>query len=310
MRPSYPHGRQRSVLLGVLLLAITSAGCGKTERSPNTALSWSDVAERPAPPPGITIAYGTADQQFGELRIPSGKGPFPVAILVHGGCWSRSFDYRYLAHLADRLTDDARIATWLIEYRRLGDLGGGWPGTFLDVAAAADFLRQLSSTYPLEVSRTIAVGHSAGGHLALWLAARHRLLPGSELFKADPLPISSVVGLAPIPDLSAYLHADTGGCSRAVAQLMGGTPDQHPERYRDGSPVSLLPIRASQFFIQGLSDPIVPAAMVHTYATRARQTGDQVELIEQPDAGHFDPAVPDSMSWGATSAAIRSAIRK
>jgi len=300
-------------LLWLLTAAVSLSACG---RAPNTAagqftapLSWSDVASLAAPRPGVVIPYGSAPQQFGELRVPAGAGPFPVAVLIHGGCWKRAFDYRYFAHLADRLTRDTGVATWLIEYRRLGDPGGGWPGTFLDAAAATDFVRQLARTYPLDPSRTIAVGHSAGGHLALWLAARSHLPTGSDLHTADPLSIRAVVGLAPIADLPAYLGADAGGCSRAVSSLMGGSPKQQPSRYRAGSPAALLPLRVPQWFVQGVEDPIVPVGLVRDYVAKARQSGDRVEMLDLAEAEHFDPAVPDSMAWPQTLSVVRLALR-
>src|SRR5439155_8576098 len=138
--------------------------------------------------------------QFGELRLPKGRGPFPVAIVIHGGCWRSDYDLKHVGPLAGALTERG-IATWTIEYRRIGDPGGGWPGTFEDVAQAADHLRALARRYPLDLHHVVAIGHSAGGHLALWLAARPGLPPDAALASADPLPISGVVGLAAISDL-------------------------------------------------------------------------------------------------------------
>lgn len=295
-----------------LIAAATISACSQPHNSgsvQHTApLSWSDVSSLAAPRPGVVIPYGPAPQQFGELRLPPGTGPFPIAVLVHGGCWKRAFDYRYFAHLADRLTRDLSVATWLVEYRRLGDPGGGWPGTFLDAAASSDFIHQLARQYPLDPARTVAVGHSAGAHLALWLAARSQLPTSSELYTQEPLSIRAVVGLAPIPDLSTYLEADAGGCSRAVSALMGGSPSQQPRRYRAGSPAALLPLGVPQWFVQGAEDPIVPVSLVRTYVVQARQAGDRVELLEHAGAEHFDPAVPDSMAWDQTRAAVRAAI--
>src|SRR5215510_4011646 len=153
-----------------------------------------DLANAPVPPGAKRIAYGTDPLQFGELRVPATKGPHPVAIVVHGGCWVAklgNLDPRAVAMdnmrpLASALTE-AGIATWNIEYRRLDNDGGGWPGTFQDVAHAADFLRSLQRDHQLDLARVISIGHSAGGHLAMWLAARPKLAKTSELYVDNPL---------------------------------------------------------------------------------------------------------------------------
>ena len=137
-------------------------------------MSAGDVLALPRPEAQHRIAYGPGPQQFGELRLPDGAGPHPVVIVVHGGCWLAEYDLGYMSSLAAALTADG-VATWSIEYRRVGDDGGGWPGTFDDVGAAADHLREIAAEHELDLERVVAVGHSAGGHLALWLAARHGL---------------------------------------------------------------------------------------------------------------------------------------
>ena len=157
----------------------------------------SDDIEALTPPAADVrrIAYGADRWQFGDLRLPAGPGPHPVVITIHGGFWRARYGLDYLRYVAAALSA-AGLATWNIEYRRIGNAGGGWPGTFLDVAAAADHVRALATTYPLELGRVVALGHSAGGHLAYWLAGRHHITPGSPLYANEPLPLAGAVALA------------------------------------------------------------------------------------------------------------------
>ncbi len=258
----------------------------------------------PLPPAGERIAYGPGAQQFGELRVPHGRGPFPVVVLVHGGCWQSAFDYVYITRLGAWFAQHG-VASWTIEYRRLGDAGGGWPGTFLDVAQAADFLRQVARTHPIDVSRSFAAGHSAGGQLALWLASRGSLPADSELFRRDPLPIRGVLGLAAITDLSTYRIGPPDSCNSAVDPLLGGSPGQFPRRYAETSPLQRLPLGAPQYFIQGERDPIVDPASVRRYVDAATRAGDRAVISTLPAAGHFEASVPTARTGQAFERALR-----
>src|SRR5690242_14041550 len=159
-------------------------------------------------------------------------------MLIHGGYWRNRYDLAYFGHTTAALTA-AGLATWNIEYRRVGDAGGGWPGTLLDVAVATDYARTLAATHPLDLERIVALGHSAGGQLAAWLAARHRLGPESGVATADPLPLRAAIALAGVLDLRRAweLHLSDD----AAREFLGGTPDQHPARYAAASPAALLP---------------------------------------------------------------------
>ena len=169
-------------------------------------LSWSQIEKLPQPPGGEVVTYGEAPSQFGELRLPAGEGPFPVAVVIHGGCWQFKYGVDHIAPLAADLNEHG-IATWAIEYRRLGEPGGGWPGTFDDVATGLARLESLAADKPIDAGRMALVGHSAGGHLALWLAGRNRL-PADHRWHADlPGGLRGVVGLAAISDLARYAKA-------------------------------------------------------------------------------------------------------
>lgn len=260
----------------------------------------------PMPSPATArLAYGPEPEQFGDLRVPKGPGPHPVAVLIHGGYWRVRYGLDWLAHAAAALCASG-IATWNIEYRRIGSPGGGWPGTFEDVAHAADHLRTLAQTYPLDLSRTLAVGHSAGGHLALWLAARHRLPPGSILPHNNPLSLVGAVSLAGVVDLArAY---ELGLSNGAAGELLGGSPAQFPKRYASASPYTLLPLGINQILIHGSADTNVPAELSERYAQRAQSFGDSASLLPLPGVDHFQIIDPRSAVWPQVEGAITSLV--
>lgn len=294
---------RRGVALALLLLAI---GAGTSLRAgEGKMISTAEALALPQPAADHRLAYGPKPLQFGELRLPEGKGPFPVAIVLHGGCWLAAYDLGYVAGLAEELAQEG-IATWSVEYRRVGDEGGGWPGTFHDVAAGADHVRALAERFPLDLGRVVALGHSAGGHLALWLAGRHRLPEGSALTAGEPLVLRGVVGLAPIADIAAY--AADEGCGAAIPDLLGGAPATVPERLRLASPIELLPLGIPQRLLVGAADPIVPPAHVRAYVDAARRAGDEVTLIEIPAAGHFEAVVPGSAAWPVVREAVHGLL--
>jgi acetyl esterase/lipase len=247
------------------------------------------VLREPWETPGLRFYYGSQLPQFGDLRLPKGKGPYPVAIVIHGGAWGSSVSLHYTASLSAALTC-AGVATWNIEYRRLGG-GGGWPQTFQDVGAAADFLRDLATRFPLDLSRVVATGHSAGGHLSPWLAARHRLRPGDELYVPNPVALRGVVPLAGPADLANFIVA-VPRFESAVKQLLGGGSDADIARHmKEGSPKELLPLGVPQIFINGDHDPSVPIQVVRDYASLARAAGDSVQVISVA-GGHFESPDP------------------
>jgi acetyl esterase/lipase len=276
-------------------------------------LGVEDINQLPSAPADARIAYGPDPDQFGDLRLPRGHGPFPVVIVIHGGCWVQRYaDWRNTAALADALRGQG-MATWNIEYRRADQPGGGWPGTFLDVAQAADALRGLARRYPLDVTRVVAIGHSAGGHLALWLAARPRLSRTSVLALPAPLAIRGVVLIGGIADLGEFQAKEADICGEAVVtRLMGGSPAERPARYEQGSPRQLLPIGVRQFFINGEEDPVVPPRDSIRFVRAARAAGDQADQQTVPAAGHFEylsPATPAGKAACRAVAALLEVIK-
>jgi acetyl esterase/lipase len=285
----------------LLILSVLAQAAPMTE--PPT-LTWGDISARPLPAAGERIAYGALPQQFGELRLPKGKGPFPLVVLLHGGCWLADFDYAHITPLAAALTR-AGYATWTVEYRRIGDTGGGWPNTFLDAALAVDHLRELAKHHPLDLRGVIFAGHSAGGQLALWLASRGKIDATSPLYVRDPLLPAAVIGLAAITDLAEYRVGPPGSCHASVDQLLGGTEQQQPARYAQTSPLALLPLTIPTWLLQGERDVVVSADSTRRYAHAA---GDKAHLIALPAAGHFEMVVPEGDSWAALLQALHEAI--
>ena len=293
----------------VLLLSIVLALTGSPIPASAAPATWNDLQSRPAAAAGLRIAYDRAPSQFGELRLPGGAGPHPVVVLLHGGCWSRRFDVRYVSHLADAITREFGVATWNVEYRRLGEPGGGWPGTLRDAAQAVDHLRTIAPVHRLDLTRVVAVGHSAGGQLALWLASRPRLRPNSAVFRPQALALHGVIGLSPITDLVEFGEG-AGTCNAAVDDLMGGTPARHLERYSQVSPRALLPLSVPQWLIHGELDAIVPVADVRAYVDAATREGDAIQLRVIPDAAHFEPVLPAGAAWDALKEALRELLAR
>lgn len=268
-------------------------------------LRAGDVDTLPAGPATARLAYGSDSLQFGDLRLPDGPGPFPVAVVIHGGCWVTRFaSLRNSTALADALRR-AGIATWNIEYRRADSPGGGWPNTFLDASAATEHLRVLATQYPLDLSRVISIGHSAGGHLALWLAGRARIPAGSPLALGDPLPLRGAVALAGIADLADFRTYQQNSCGNVVDGLMGGDPMQVPDRYAAGSPVALFPLGVPQVQVVGTLDRVMPERAREAHAAAARASGDAVTLEVIEGAGHHELMSPRTAAWPRIEAAVR-----
>lgn len=266
----------------------------------------------PSKPAEVRSRYGPAPPQFGELRLPAGRGPHPVAVVMHGGCWLSIYaDLRNADALADALRDKG-IATWNIEYRCVDQEGGGWPGTFLDAGSAVDHLRTLAADHRLDLGRVITIGHSAGGHLALWTAARRRLPRESPLWTADPLPLCGTVVLGGPGDLKAFAPQADAECRQGVVAELLGKPGVSSEtleaRYRCGSPVKLLPLGVRQVMVSTEHDWVVPPELGAAYAEAARDAGDVIEHIIIQGAGHHEFMIPGSVTWPAVCRAVRTLL--
>lgn len=287
---------QRMYRLIIVLLGLVLGSVSGTVSAVDI-MDSSALATFPNPPADHIISYGEDDLQYGELRLPDGPGPYPVIVLIHGGCWLAQYDIAHIRKLAAALTK-AGIATWTIEYRRVGDPGGGWPGTFDDVANATDHLLMLAGQHDLDLDRVLVAGHSAGGHLAIWLGNRPQQWSG----KLEP---KAVLALAPAADL-AYLHQQNV-CGGVVDGLMGGSPEQFPERYLLGSGTGRLPLQVPQTIVIGQYDENW-APVGYRYVEAARQLGQSPHLIIATESGHFEMIDPDSTTWPLVLEAARSAL--
>jgi acetyl esterase/lipase len=243
------------------------------------------------------VRYGADPDQFGQLWPAAGAGPAPapVVVLLHGGYWRRRYGLDLMQPLAADLSARG-YAVWNLEYRRVGAPGGGWPGTFLDVAAGLDALVGLAGR-GLDPAGVAVVGHSAGGHLALWACDRPRV-GGAE--PAGPrLRPAFAVSLAGVCDLiEAARRRLSGG---AVLDLLGGDPERVPDRYRRTCPTLLLPFGVRQLVVHGTDDADVPFAFGRRYAAAAGAAGDECELLALPEVGHFALIDPGSAAWAAVA---------
>jgi len=243
------------------------------------------------PPPGIREAYGPAPSQHVWIRRPRGTERLRTLVMFHGGYWRAKYDAGHVGHLC---ADLARRgwATVALEYRRIGEEGGGWPGTLNDVAAALDALQGMSVKHGLDLGRSVWMGHSAGGQLALWAVTRPAVAGALKRPSWRP---RRVVGLAPVSDL---VEADTLELSKHVTlELLGGTAKQQPARYADASPAAHLPLRVPAVVIHGTKDNVVPLAMNRSFVERARKAGDDMRLVMPEDVDHFDVIDPKSTVW-------------
>jgi acetyl esterase/lipase len=288
--------RKLKLLPAVIALGVTHSISGAQFLRPQ------QVNALPSSPADHRIQYGSGPFQFGDLRLPKASHRHPVAVVIHGGCWKSKHgdltaDLENTSPLSSALTS-LGIATWNIEYRQIDNPGGGWPGTFDDVAKAVDYLRVLAKSYPLDLTRVVVIGHSAGGHLGIWAAARQRLSQESPLFSTKPLRVTGVVNLAGPGDLENFLPLESLVCGDAViTNLMGGSPSDVPDRYRDGSPSNLLPIGVKQLLIVGAQDKTVPPEIVEKYREDARNKGDDVALTVVENTSHFELIAPGSIAW-------------
>jgi pimeloyl-ACP methyl ester carboxylesterase len=235
-----------------------------------------DILTDPPPPAaGARVAYGSGPLEFGDLRVPAGGGPFPLAVVLHGGYWQSTYNLIHTGHMCIVLAEEG-IASWNLEYRRVGDPGGEWPAAREDVGLALTQLDQLPFEHD---GRTVLVGHSAGGQLALWAAKRTGL---------------PVVALAPVSDVRD--SAERRGPESAPGRFMT------PEHYADGSPTELLPLGVPQIVIHGTADDSVPFEMSERYVEAA---GGEAELVRLEGSGHFELIDPQAAEFGVTLDAIR-----
>jgi len=244
-----------------------------------TAMAIPTMAQNilriPPAEPGKRLAYGSDPSQFGELRLPEGKAPHPVVLFIHGGYWRATYDLSHARHLCAAIAK-AGYAVWSVEYRRTGQPGGGYPGTFDDVRAAFAWLPSIPA---LDLTRVVVAGHSAGGQLALWLAAQ------------EGIALKGVAGLAAISDLRRGHALNLG--RGAIDAFMGCGPADCGDHYSKASPMDLLPLKVPQVLIHGTADDTVPFELSKRFARASANA----RLVPLEGSGHFEPIDPRAKEW-------------
>lgn len=247
---------------------------------------------------GCRYSYGPHPSQHGDLHLPRGDGPHPVIVLIHGGSWRKRYGKRVMRALAGDLVSRG-WAVWNIEYRRVGE-GGGWPETFIDVAVAVDRLDGLHAA--LDTANVTLLGHSAGGHLALWAAGRHGLpgdAPGA-IEGPGGIPIRAVIALAGVCDLGRAFRDWHGG---AVLGLMGASPQAEPDRFAVADPMTQVPLALGVLLVHGVRDEVVSVRISRSYRDAAAAAGGEIELveIEGEDGRHRAHIYPEGPIWEAVT---------
>lgn len=272
-----------------------------TSTSPASSPSAASTSSKMASASSQLLAYGSNSMQIGELRLPAGQAKPPLVVIIHGGCWVSSYaNYTLMDSLARAITE-LGYASWNIEYRAIGT-GGEWPVIFQDVGRALDFARGFAS-YGVDTSKVAVIGHSAGGHLALWAASRHKLPVDSAIYTENPLPLRGVISLAGIADVTASNSCGT------LADKVIGLPTQSPganlnARLQQTSPQQMLPIGVPSLVLSGSRDGIVPPAMGNNYTTAASSQGDaSLHYVLQP-LGHFELIDPAATNWALYQQAL------
>jgi acetyl esterase/lipase len=269
-------------------------------------LSWDDLTSRPRPHASHTIKWGPGETDVADLWLPAGAGPHDLVLMVHGGCWQKAIADRTLMDWAADDMAKHGLAVWNIEYRGVDEAGGGYPGTFQDVARAADYIRTLGPQYNLRTDRVVAFGHSAGGHLATWLAARPNLPASSPLRTANPLPIHAVVNSGGLADLKASAPVTQASCLADIMDKLTGPPSaSRPDVFADTSPASLAPIDAAVISVNGAQDRIAPPQLGRALAVSRASSYKEI-----PDAGHVELIAPGTAAFTAEVAAIKDQLRR
>jgi acetyl esterase/lipase len=291
------YGQRLLVSLFFACLAVVS-GAGRAQ--PMTLQGYMQMQ---GPSADEHISYGPASSQFIEYFRPTGHGPFPVVIIVHGGCWMAKYEgIRQVASMA-RSFADRGYAAYSIEYRGIDEDGGGYPGMYEDIGSALDSVRKRATSDDLDLKRITAIGHSAGAQLVLWAAGQRNVTSSSPRFVAHPLRLHTVIGLGALPDL-ADRSAIRSACGIDPGLISGEARGAHS--VGDTSPASMLPLDAHEIvLINGSLDGVSPPATVKRFAMAARQRGNAVQVVVVPGASHYDEVSVSTPVWKALLQAVQ-----
>lgn len=293
-----------SFLSCLLLFAVTA--CAAEERP---LMTWPDLTSRPLPQPTRTLRYAEGDSAVVDLWLPPGAGPHPVVVMIHGGCWQKAIADRTLMNYAAEALRLQGVAVWNIEYRGVDEPGGGYPGTFLDVAAAIDLLASEAERHGLVAGPVVAFGHSAGGHLAAWAAARDNLPPTSPLWSDDPTPIRAAIVSGGLADLEASEPVTLPSCLADIRERLTGAPGPvRADPYGDTSPARLQPAPATQISVNAVEDRIAPPLLGAGYTALVLEAGGDAAYIEVP-GGHVELIAPGTEAFDRQKALILETLR-
>lgn len=286
----------RALFVGLLGILVSCAA------AKDELISVKDAVTTPQQPADFRYNYGPHVFQFGDLRLPEGLGPHPLLVIIHGGCWTTRFGLHLMDGMAGRLTG-LGYATWNIEFRRVGQVGSSWPDLFEDVMDALLYVDDLANWHNLDKKRVILIGHSSGGHLALWLASKmHSGWPGSSV------KVTGVVGLAPIVDLVSLAKSNGGACQGSLKPLLEGSYQEVPERYVAASPVNMPFGDIQQLLVSGRRDSIVPPTHVALQQTSRSDNGESTKHIISDSSGHFEMITPGTDAWELVETEIRALV--
>lgn len=249
-----------------------------------------DILEKTPPPADARLTYGSDPNQFGDLRLPKTGKPSPVVMNIHGGFWRAKYGLAHAGHLCAALTQSG-VATWNLEYRRVGDPGGGWPGTFEDIVSGYRFIPQIAKRYNLDPSRTLVMGHSAGGQLALCLAAHEAT-------------VERVISLAGVLDLQEAHRLQLS--HDAVGEFLGGTPTAMADHYREADPMVIKIPTAHQIVVHGTIDDTVPFSFSENYEKEKKKRGEKVDLLAISKVGHYELIDPRTEAF----AQVRDSVHR
>ncbi|GJD78456.1 alpha/beta hydrolase [Methylobacterium gregans] len=288
--------KPRSALVLAMVLV-----AGPASADPVELATFRDL---PRPKPNLQVTYGEAPAQGVDVFLPEGHGPHPVAVLIHGGCWSAGTAGReQMRHLGPELTRRG-IAVWSIGYRRANEAGGGYPGTYQDVASALDRLAEDAPSHGLDLSRVVLVGHSAGGHLALWAASRGSVPAASPLHGPPRFVPRAVISLGGVGDLATFARFVSVLCGPGIAERLAPAAT-----LAEVSPAALTPSVGSVVMVSGVLDRLVPPWVAYDYARALRgRVATAPRLVDVPDAGHFDLVTPSTPAWGEVSVLVEQAL--
>lgn len=297
-------------LMGVLAACMVDSVSSVAQEEP-ALMTWGDLTGRSLPMPSSTHTYGDDPAQVVDLWLPDGPGPYPVVLMIHGGCWQKAIADRTLMNYAASDLQQRGIAVWNIEYRAVDEAGGGYPGTFQDVRNATLKLLELGPTLDLDIDRIVAFGHSAGGHLAAWTAVQSRISDGSEIGALPDLPIKAVIISGGLADLEASEPVTLESCLANIrADLTGEPTASRPNVYSDTSVSELLPSSATLISVNGERDRIAPPTLGRALTNKVLASGGTGQFVESLGAGHVELIAPGTPAFETQADLIESYLRR